>query len=318
MNRIVKTMAASVSAAVIAIAFTAPAYAMEEDDAGDLSAALAAVPKEYSVDIANAESLADEIVKGAPLTVLTPTGDRTGVAIAEVSAGLPESVLSLDGNRQAVTRDDGTATVAQQKLDGSVQIITTIESSSAPTEYFFDVTLPVGASLLVNEDGSVAAYSRTGAFVAGVHRPWAVDADGVAVPTRFVVNGNRLTQFVAHDDTYAYPIVTDPWLGANLYGSVKATKTTQGYVLTTTPTQWGAAFSGVSNIGMWWAHADEVKGKVPRGYAWSLSLQEQLYCHIAGWPVSANPSYDLESWKPFTHWEAQIPSQCLGGYSSGS
>jgi hypothetical protein len=87
-----------------------------EDDAGDLSAALAAVPKEYSVDVANAESLADEIVTGAPLTVRTPTGDRTGVAIAEVSAGLPESVLSLDGNRQVVTRDDGTATVALPEL----------------------------------------------------------------------------------------------------------------------------------------------------------------------------------------------------------
>ncbi|MFS0910546.1 hypothetical protein AB3M89_02060 [Microbacterium sp. 179-I 3D2 NHS] len=295
-----------------------PFHDAEDDDAAHLSAALAAVPDEYAVNAANADSLGAEVAEGAPLPVLTPTGDGTGVAITEVSAGLPQSVLSLGENRDAVTRDDGTSTVAQQKLDGSVQIITTIESSAAPTEYSFNLTLPEDASLRMNEDGSIVAYSETGAFVAGVHKPSAVDADGDAVPTHFTIDGNRLTQFVAHDDTDAYPIVTDPWLGANLYGSVRAANTSQGYVLTPTPTQWGAAHSGVANISMWWAHADEVKNKVPRGYAWSLSLQEQLYCHIAGWPVSANPSYDLESWKPYTFWEAQIPSKCLGGYSPGS
>lgn len=240
------------------------------------------------------------------------------MAISEVSAGLPQSVLPLDENQDAVARDDETTTVAQQKLDGSVQIITTIESSSAPTTYSYDLTLPENTTLRMNDDGSVVAYDNTGAFVAGVHKPWAIDATGAAVPTHFAVDGNRLTQFVEHDAAHAYPIVTDPWLGANLYGSVKATKTSQGYVLTTTPTAWGAAYSGVANLPMWWAHADEVKNKVPKGYAWSLSLQEQLYCHIAGWPVSANPSYDLESWKPHTYWEAQIPSKCLGGYSPGN
>lgn len=302
----------------MAVVVAPTAHAAETDDAADLNAGLAAVPAVFAVDTANVDTLAAEIMAGAPLPVLTPSGAGTGIAIEGVSAGVPGSVLSLGENRDAVIRNDGTATVAQQKADGSVQIITTIQSASAPTEYSFDLTLPARATLQLNEDGSVAALSDTGLFVAGVHAPWAVDANGAAVPTYFTIEGNRLTQIVEHDAADAYPVVTDPWLGKNLYGAVKATKTSQGYVLTTIPTAWGGAYSGVANIAMWWAHADEVKNKVPKGYSWSRSLQEQLYCHIAGWPVSANPSYDLESWKPYTRWEAQIPSKCLGGYSPGN
>lgn len=228
MNRITQAMVASVTAVAIAVVLAPPAYAVEDDDAADLSSALAGAPDKYAVDAANLESLSAEIAAGAPLPVMTPSGGETGVAIAEVSAGTPESILSLGETRDAVTRDDGTATVAQQKLDGSVQIITTIESSSAPTEYSFDLTLPDNASLRMNEDGSVVAYSETGAFVAGVHKPWAIDANGSAVPTHFTIDGNRLTQFVAHGGTDAYPIVTDPWLGANLYGSVKRSKPLKG------------------------------------------------------------------------------------------
>lgn len=295
-----------------------PASANEADEAAAIEAALSSVPDRYLVNAENAGSLTSEIAEGEPLPILSPAGESTGVEITEIPTGESTSVVSLGGGQEAVIRSGGTATVAQQKEDGSVQIVTTIESPTSPTEYAFDLELPDDAQLQLAEDGSVLAYGADGKFVAGVHRPWAVDANGDSVPTRFIVDGNRLTQVVAHDDDDAFPVVADPWLGSNLYGRVAATKTSEGYVLTTTPTAWGGQMATPANISMWWAHADEVKNKVPAGYRWSLSLQEQLYCHIAGWPISANPSYDLESWKPHVRWDIQAPSKCLGGYSPGS
>jgi hypothetical protein len=315
-------MAATIagSGAWAATSATADSTGVRADvgESDELEIALDSVPDEYLVSAENAASLTTEIVEGSPLHVLTPSGEVTGVTITEVPTGRSESLVSLEDGQEAVTRSDGTTTVAQQKVDGSVQIVTTIESHSSPTEYSFDLGLPHDAVVELAEDGSVVAVGTDGSFVAGVHKPWAIDANGVPVPTHFTLDGNRLTQVISHDEDDAFPVVADPWLGASLYGRVNATNTSEGYVLTTTPTAWGALMSTASNISMWWAHADEVKGKVPRGYSWSLSLQEQLYCHIAGWPVSANPSYDLESWKPHVRWDVQAPSKCLGGYSPGS
>lgn len=172
--------------------------------------------------------------------------------------------------------------------------------------------------MTLNEDGSIAAIGADGAFVAGAHKPWALDANGVPVSTHFVIDGTRLTQVVEHGEGNAYPVVADPWLGAELYGGVATTSVPEGFIVTTRPTEWGALYSGTQNIGMWWAHADEVKNKMGNPSLWTESLQEQLYCHIAGWPVSANPDYDLEGWKPYVRWEAQIESKCLGDYSIGS
>lgn len=313
------TIFTSLTVVVLAPLFvSAPASAAEEELAERLSFALDSVPAEHLVDFANVESLAAEMAAGEPLEVLTPAGEATGVSITEVAVDGPGAIVSLSAGRKAVTRSSGSYTTAQQKSDGSVQIITMIESAASPTEYSFDLTLPQGAYLELTQDGSVIAYGAGGEFVAGVHKPWAVDANNEPVPTHFTITGNRLTQVVSHDQDDAFPVVADPWLGADLYGRVNATSVSEGYVLTTTPTAWGAGFSGPTQVSMWWAHADEVKNKVPRGYGWSLSLQEQLYCHIAGWPVSANPSYDLESWKPHVRWDLQIPSKCLGGYSPGS
>lgn len=317
-NQRISALAPIVTLTLLPVLVGAPAYAEEGGKADEISAALESVPDEYMVDVDNSDSLTDELLDRTPLRVLGSSGEVTGVAIIEVPTGESKSLVALDDGREAVTRTGGTSTVAQQKVDGSVQIITTIDSESSPTEYSFDLTLPDGVKLTLMEDGSIIAIGAGGEFVAGAPKPWAVDANGASVPTHFTINGNRLTQVVSHDSDDVFPVVADPWLGAALYGGVAATNTSEGYVLTTTPTAWGGQMATPANISMWWAHADEVKNKVPSGYSWSLSLQEQLYCHIAGWPISANPSYDLESWKPHVRWDIQAPSKCLGGYSPGS
>ena len=78
------------------------------------------------------------------------------------------------------------------------------------------------ASLVVDSAGGVVALDGSGQVVAAVDAPWARDANGTEVPTRFVVEGTTLTQVVDHTTaTFAYPITADPavwsWWGVTYY-----------------------------------------------------------------------------------------------------
>jgi len=279
----------------------------DDADVAVVAAALASVPSEYGIDQGTVETLDQEVLAGEPVYLI---GAEAEIGISVLSVNQGDTIDEVTAGRSAVFHDDDTSTLAQRKEDGSIQILTTIESPSAPREYGFELTLPTGANTVINEDGSVAILGSDGSFLGGVQAPWAFDAAGNAVATHYQIDGTRLTQVVDHGEGSAYPIVADPWLGAELYGKVSITNTSQGFVVTTRPSNWGAAFQGTTNIGMWWAHADEVKNKMPNPSKWSLSLQEQLYCHIAGFPISANPNYDLESWKPYVRWEQQALTKC--------
>jgi hypothetical protein len=52
-----------------------------------------------------------------------------------------------------------------------------------------------------------------GAVLYGILAPWAVDSNGDSVATSYSIDGDTLTQHVAHDASDAYPVIADPWLG---------------------------------------------------------------------------------------------------------
>lgn len=87
--------------------------------------------------------------------------------------------------------------------------------------YDFRFTLPAGARLIPESDGSVSIGRRTeaGDVIFGtIAAPWAVDASGQPVPTHYTLRGTILTQVV--DATNAVlPVVADPWvdLGWSIY-----------------------------------------------------------------------------------------------------
>lgn len=62
----------------------------------------------------------------------------------------------------------------------------------------------------VNPDGSVTLVR--GAETAGIAAPWAKDAAGHTVPTRFEVQGDRLVQVVEVTPETHFPVVADPKL----------------------------------------------------------------------------------------------------------
>lgn len=65
-----------------------------------------------------------------------------------------------------------------------------------------------GAEVLDLDGATVAAQ-----VAAQVAAPWAIDANGRSLPTRYVVEGRALRQVVDVENA-TYPIVVDPWITA--------------------------------------------------------------------------------------------------------
>ena len=68
------------------------------------------------------------------------------------------------------------------------------------------------ATLEMMPDGSVVALNLDEEVLAVAPTPWALDANGVNVPTHYEISGTTLTQVVEHKaGDFAYGIVADPW-----------------------------------------------------------------------------------------------------------
>lgn len=227
---------------------------------------------------------------------------------ASLDVWLPESVPAtseLVGNIPVSVFDtaDEFALVPLPKNDGSLQILTVIESENAPERFEYRIEIPAFGSMEVVDD-VVVIRTASGKFAAGVSPAWAKDALGNAVPTHFTVDGNLLIQTIEHKgSSFDYPIVADPWLGQDLYYTPQVLTVTKGYQIAVKPRTWGTTWAGVST---WWAHRDEVVNKLgTKAWRWSGSIQEQFYCHIAGLPFSL-PEYNMDSWRPLVNWSVSL------------
>ncbi|MDQ4502038.1 DUF2599 domain-containing protein [Sinomonas sp. ASV322] len=112
--------------------------------------------------------------------------------------------------------------------------------------------------------------------------------------------------------------MADPWLGADLYYQPWWYDANGGWKVNVKPTLWGGANTAPS---IWWAHRDEVRSKMGgAAWRWTTSIQEQFYCHLAGFPASL-PEYNLESWRPAWNWATMAVYNCNyleGGWGSVS
>lgn len=197
--------------------------------------------------------------------------------------------------------------------DGSVQMVTTIEDSSAPTEYSYDLELPEGATLEILPDGMVLVLDAQGEFFAGVAAPWAKDAEGADVPTHYEIRDSSLVQVVDHQiQGTNYPVTADPWLGRALISRVWVTVHPQGYKVNVVATAWGRAFNGAATHN---AHVAELVSKTAPGRI-TPTIREQYLCHVAG-NLFEWEDYNMESWLPYKPWWQQLNpiDQCNPGGS---
>lgn len=241
-------------------------------------------------------SVSNKKLGGTSVHVGLPYADR-----ASDASSVSQGIVSYDNK-------NGSSTIPVAKNDGSLQMVTKIDNRDAPIEYKYVMGLPQGAKLVHQEDGSVLILDGGGKMISAVSKPWAVDAQGTSVDTKYVLQGNELIQVISHtSQDYKYPIVADPWLGADLIDRVWVDDAPEGRVVNVNPTGWGRTFNGLATHS---AHVDELKDKL--GDDAHLvddndgTIREQFLCHVAGNYFEPG-TYNLESWRPSKHWAIQLP-----------
>ncbi|HJP95990.1 MAG TPA: hypothetical protein VJ843_01315 [Candidatus Saccharimonadales bacterium] len=138
----------------------------------------------------------------------TTTGDTFSVTPANAD----DATNSTKVAPGVVAYKDGNTATAVQNTDNGVRMLTIINGSDAPTDYTYNVDLPAGGSITLNDDGSANVLGSDGTAIAYVPTPWAKDANGTSVATYFTTDGTSLTQHVQHNvNGVAYPVTADPW-----------------------------------------------------------------------------------------------------------
>ena len=194
------------------------------------------VPAAETIQTADGLTSVSTAPDGSEVTVLVPTDQaRPFIALDASGTSVGIGVPGAPGMGPARIIDDtvvftdqqaGVATTVQPLANGGVRTSVTIAGPDAPHQYRFPVSLDHGGSLALQDDGSVAISNKVsypgGHGTAGnvitrtvvtstIAAPWAVDADGMAVPTHYSLEGNTLVQHVDLTATTAFPVVADPF-----------------------------------------------------------------------------------------------------------
>lgn len=265
---------------------------------------------------------------GTDIKVTVPADSSGTVQVAP--AGSPAEAIGIglpgDGGSSAVVASDGTVTyrdsaastdTAVQPLEQSVRLETVVRDGSAPTAYTYPVSLPAGAGMAVQEDGSVLISGADGTSLGAFAAPWAKDANGTDIPTHYEVQGASLVQVIDHTTTagVAYPVVADPWLWRDLIHSASWTyHSGYGWTLKVQPTDWQRFFNGYAPAVAGW---NELYSKYRNhGLNTNLgSMKNQYICHvlIVSWYAPDKSTWDLDEWRPDVGLTDTINHKCNPG-----
>ncbi|MFC7945047.1 hypothetical protein ACFUPZ_17480 [Microbacterium oxydans] len=224
-----------------------------------LTATMASPAHASDGDVDDADSVAATIEAATPTTTLSEPGVVKGgqlsTTVGEISAAVPllaeENVVvsvPIDGGTQTESRaielpdeipisdgvvaEDGTvvftaddrsgdAVAVQTLADGSTRIQTVLGGAESPHEFGYRMD---GYQPYQSDTGEVIFLGKSGDYVP-VAAPWATDANGAAVETRYEVRGDELFQVVTPSATTAYPVVADPsWIWNGPIWGMKLTR----------------------------------------------------------------------------------------------
>lgn len=137
--------------------------------------------------------------------------DVTLTLPAEAQVATATATVAPDGT--VVYAGEGAVDVAVQATADGARVQTVLADASAPTKYTY--TFGDGIVPVLNADGSVdltvSLEEGVSMSVGHLDVPWAVDANGAPVATRYRVQGGAVVQSVEHRRGHAaYPVVADP------------------------------------------------------------------------------------------------------------
>lgn len=326
-SRLVRRACTAVVASTVVLSLSMSAVAAHAEDSSlagaDLEAVLSEIAPEVMDDIANVEVNQDsvEFIENG-VTTEVPLDSSRDITLstdsADVSIGLPfggqaeptktdaDGVVAFDNGN-----DSKTAVIVHD--DSSVQINTIIDGPEAPTRYDYPLTVPEGGNVTVDDSGSVVIADANGDYVAGVAKPWARDARGGEVSTRYEVNGTTLTQIVDHTSAGQYPVVADPWFGKALISRAVWAKNLWQYspTLKVYPTKFGRNIAKAPPTARWSAWSETLSKAPRRGWPNpdTSSMRNQFYCHFDFVRV-------VDPFKP--HWglDSKIPDRGYWGFAN--
>jgi hypothetical protein len=158
-----------------------------------------------------------EFGDGGSMSIVAASGQRLGIQPAATSQR--KSVKQAKGNVKASTLnvDKRHSFVFAQRGDESGAGFVVIKDIAAPRVFAFDFTFDGRpADVVVASDGSAVVMDTDGQVVNHIAAPWARDADGKQVSTKYSSSGNRLIQHLEFGKTTVFPVVADPqfsWVG---------------------------------------------------------------------------------------------------------
>jgi hypothetical protein len=253
-------------AAVLGSSLTGATLPDMSDADTAVSAVQAVAPRAVSgVAQPNASSGSAVAVESAGATVTVPVDASTGIQVKPdgpvvgTTIGLPYANSADSATRSKTAgvvvydNNNGSSTIPVAHTDGSVQITTVLNDASAPTRYDYPLTLPAGRSVKLTADGGAMITDRSGQQVGRIATPWAKDANGAPVATRYEVHGNTLTQIIQTTVHTAFPVVADPtyWWGGKVWLK-------QSEVSVTKVSALAASFLGAGFVGLLTAGALEI------------------------------------------------------------
>lgn len=211
----------TISLVVISLAGTTVAASAEGLPDDVLAAVVQATPDTASAtaQVTTTESGTDAIdatVAGAEVTVpVDPSSDISlGTDAGDLTIGLPFTDFADDATAEkngvvSYDNNNGSTSVPVVTADGSLQINTVLHDPSAPSEYSYDLTIAGGGQIVPAGEGYAIVNGDNEPLVF-IEEPWAKDANGVAIPTHYNLDGTTLTQVVDLSSTTVYPVVADP------------------------------------------------------------------------------------------------------------
>ncbi|MDR6866019.1 hypothetical protein J2Y69_000604 [Microbacterium resistens] len=147
-------------------------------------------------------------------TIRTAITLPEGFVSAEGTIGADGTVVYADAGASPASRD---AIAVQTLADGSTRVQTVLASPTSAHEFGYELD---GFTPVQDGEGNFGFLNGDGILVP-VASPWAKDANGADVATRYEIRGDRLVQVVTPSASTAYPIVADPtwaWWNAG-YGA---------------------------------------------------------------------------------------------------
>lgn len=149
------------------------------------------------------------VQQGSPVTA---SGNQVSVDGMVVVLNGQKAGSSARSGRQ-VWAGGRVSHVAVDTVEGAQFVSIHTDRATLTTSYTFP-----GITLQPQADGSVSMVRGDG-LVGFIRAPWAKDASGAAVTTRYQVEGSRLVQVLEPTASTVFPVVADPTVVKKWWGS---------------------------------------------------------------------------------------------------